>query len=292
MHPLDAISSILKDPPPSYAFELSEAGIAVAKTGKTPEIDFRPLPPGALAVSPVKDNVIQPDELVLAVQALAARNGKRRDAALILPDNSVRVAVLDFDSLPGDAKERLSLVRFRLRKSVPYEVESAALSYWPQPGTGHGGKLEVLVAVAPLETIARYEAPFRSAGLNPGLVTVSMLCALRLLQPSGVNVLVKLSGRVLTIVVTDQARVRLTRCLELPGATIADIAADLYPTFVYIDDTLKLKPDRMLLCGFGDLYEEARDRFKKELDIEVEPLRSSLGPAGPNNAGLLGYLAS
>ncbi len=289
---LNAVTSILKDPPPAYAFELSESGIAMARVGRVPEMDFRPLPPGAISVSPVRDNVIQPDELALAVRAMAPRNGRRRDAALILPDNSVRVAVLDFDSFPGDAKEQLSLVRFRLRKSVPYEVESAALSYWAQPGSGQGSKFDVVVAVAPLEVVARYEAPFRSAGLNPGLVTTSTLSTLRLVRPADVNVLVKLSGRVLTIAVADHARVRLMRCLELPAATVADIAADLYPTFVYIDDTLKVKPAHLLLCGFGDLYEEARSHFGRELRIEVEPLRSPLGPPGPNNAGLLGYLAS
>ena len=31
---------------------------------------------------------------------------KRRDVALILPDYCTRIAVLDFDSFPGDAKNR------------------------------------------------------------------------------------------------------------------------------------------------------------------------------------------
>jgi len=289
---LDTLAAILRDPPPAYAFELSESGIAMARTGKTPEMDFRPLPPGAISVSPIRDNVVQPDELALAVRSLAPQNGKRRKAALILPDYSARVFVLDFDSFPGDAKEQLSLVRFRIRKSIPYDVESAALSYWVQPGSGHGGKFDVVVAVAPLEVVSRFEAPFRSAGLNPGLVTISALCALRLVRPSGVSVLAKLSGQILTIAVADHARVRLIRCLELPAATVADVAADLYPTFVYIDDNLKVKATKLLLCGFGDLYQEAQQTFARDLGIEVEPLRSPLGPPGPYNAGLLGYLAS
>jgi hypothetical protein len=46
------------------------------------------------------------------------------------------------------------------------------------------------------------------------------------------------------------------------------------------------------LCGFGPLTDEAGRRFREELSVEVEPLRSPLGTPGENNAGLLGYLRS
>ena len=51
-----------------------------------------------------------------AVRALAAAGAprKRNDVALILPDYCTRIAVLDFDSFPSDAKEQLALIRFRL----------------------------------------------------------------------------------------------------------------------------------------------------------------------------------
>ncbi len=115
-------------------------------------------------------------------------SGKRgRKAALILPDHAVRIAVLDFDSLPEKEEERRSLLNFRLRKSVPFDVDEAALSYYPQDGK------KVLVALAPMEIVAHYEAPFRAAGLHPGLVTVSSLAALDLIPAEGSSVLARLS---------------------------------------------------------------------------------------------------
>ncbi len=48
---------------------------------------------------------------------------------LVIPDTSVRVFVLDFDSLPAKAAEAVPVLRFRLRKMVPFDVEHAALSY-------------------------------------------------------------------------------------------------------------------------------------------------------------------
>src|SRR5215472_15053358 len=170
---LDRLKSILEDPPPSMAFEISEAGIAAARIGAKTEMDFHPLKTGTLEVSPLKENVVDPDDFIAAVRALSATQAarKRRDVALILPDFSARIAVLDFDNFPADPKEQASLIRFRLKRSVPFDVETAALSYWAQ--TGANKTVDVVVVMAPLEIVARYEAPFRTAGMNPGLVTTS-----------------------------------------------------------------------------------------------------------------------
>jgi len=116
------------------AFEISEAGIAAARIGARAEMEWRPLKSGTLAVSPLKENVVDSDDFSMAVQALAGTQTARRrkDVALILPDFSARISVLDFDSFPTDAKEQAALVRFRLKRSVPFDVESAVVSYWAQ----------------------------------------------------------------------------------------------------------------------------------------------------------------
>jgi type IV pilus assembly protein PilM len=290
---LDKLKSLLQEAPPALAFEISEAGIAAARIGARAELDFLPLRPGTLAVSPVKENVLDPDEFVAAVRQLSGTQvaRKRRDAALILPDFSARVAVLDFDSFPKDPKEQAALVRFRLKRAVPFDVESAALSYFVQPG-GEKDKTDLVVVMAPLEIVSRYEAPFRTAGMNPGLITTSVLAALELAPEAGLSVLAKLTGRVLTVVVRDQARVKFIRCLELPTNDLDEVADILVPTFVYIEDNFARRPERLFLCGFGHDTSEAGARFSDELEVEAEPLRSPLGIPGEHNAGLLGYLRS
>src|SRR5436853_7824258 len=101
---LDKLKSLLQEPPPAMAFEISEAGIAAARIGARAELDFVPLKPGTLSVSPIKENVVDPDDFMLAVRNLANSNAarKRKDVALILPDFSARIAVLDFDRFPKD----------------------------------------------------------------------------------------------------------------------------------------------------------------------------------------------
>jgi type IV pilus assembly protein PilM len=274
------------------AFEISEAGIASARIGSRAELEFYPLKAGTLSVSPLKENVVDPDEFTLAVRAVANTQAarKRKDIALILPDYSTRMAVLDFDSFPSDPKEQASLVRFRVKRSVPFDVESAALSYFPQPAAGK--KVDVVVVLAPIEVVARYEAPFRSAGMNPGLVTTSSMAALELAPEGGLSVFAKLTGHTLSVLVRVGSSLKLVRCLELASAGLDDVAGVLLPTFVYIEDNLGGRAERLMLCGFGAQTEEAQRRFAEELGVEVAPLRSPLATPGENNAGLLGYLRS
>jgi type IV pilus assembly protein PilM len=274
------------------AFEISEAGIASARIGSRAELEFHPLKPGTLSVSPLKENVVDPDEFTMTVRAVANTQAarKRKDVALILPDYCTRMAVIDFDSFPSDPKEQASLVRFRVKRSVPFDVDSAALSYHPQPSSGK--RVDVVVTMAPLEVVSRYEAPFRSAGMNPGLVTTSSMAAIELAPEGGLSVFAKLTARVLSVVVRQGAVVKLVRCLELPSASLDDIAGVLLPTFVYIEDNLGGRAERLMLCGFGAQAEEAQRRFPEELGVEGSPVRSPLGTPAESNAGLLGYLRS
>ena len=288
---LDVFKSILRDPPPGMAFEISEEGIAAARIGAKVEMEFQPLRPGVLSISPVRENVLEEGEFLAAVKQVAATQAawKRKGAALILPDYSARIMVLDFDHFPADAKEQLALIRFRLKRSVPFDVDTAAISYAAQASAKN---TDVVVAMTPQEIVARYEAPFRAAGMNPGLVTMSSLAALELAPETGLNVLAKLAGRVLTVLVRNKSVLKMARCVELPSADLEDVAAVLAPTFVYVEDNLGGRAEKLTLCGFGAETEEAQRRFTEELGVEVEPLRSPLGTPGEENAGLLGYLRS
>ena len=288
---LDSIKSILIDPPPGMAFEVSEAGIAAARIGHRTELDFRPLEPGVLAISPLKENVLDEAAFKSAVKALATAHAARKgkDATLILPDFSTRTTVLDFDTFPSDVEEQLGLIRFRLKRSVPFDVESAAVSYVAQPGPK---RFDVVVVMTPRDIVSRFEAPFRAAGLNPGLVTSSSLAALQLAPEGGLTMVAKLTGKSITLLVRDKATLKLVRCLDLPSNELEDITAVLVPTFVYMEDNLGGRADKLLLCGFGARTDEAKRQFEQELTVEVDELRSPLGVPGEHNAGLLGYLRS
>src|ERR1700722_10501391 len=118
------ITHLVNDPPPENIFELSEAGIAYSRNGET---GFQAFEPGVLAASPLSDNILRADVVTSALARIAPPNGaKRRPAALILPDYAVRVSLLDFDSFPSAPEEQLPLVRFRVKKTIPFDIDSAA----------------------------------------------------------------------------------------------------------------------------------------------------------------------
>ena len=290
---LKQFARLVQDPPPEYVFEISEAGIAWARRGAAAQAAFQPLEAGVISVSPLKDNVLKPDALSVAVKQLTNGHGtrKRRRAALILPDHSARVAVFDFDAFPSAAVEQEALVRFRMKKAASMDVDSSAVSFHAQPRPG-GKHYDVVVAIIPLETVARYEAPFRAAGFQPGFVTTSALAALELVHEGGLSLSARLSGRVISVCVNSGNVLRLMRTMELPEVSAAEVMSILYPTVAFMEDDLGGKPGKMFSCGFGPITEDLRAQCETELGLALEPLRSRFGTPGQSNAGLLGYLES
>jgi type IV pilus assembly protein PilM len=287
---LDRLTHLLTEPPPDYAFELSEKGIAWARPGTPGQPSFETLDPEVLAVSPLRDNVLKPEALRERVGRIAGANGsrKRRRAVLILPDFCARVAVLDFDTFPKDETEQMSLVRFRMKRSVPFDFESAMIRYHPQTDSATG-RIELIVVAASLDIIARYEAPFRSAGLHAGHVTTSTLAALELDGRAGVSLLAKLTGRVLSAAVLKNGILRMLRTVELHEVSHDEIMAVLFPTTAYVEDELETRPERLLTCG---LETRLAHQVAEDLGVPSEPLKSRWGTPAEHNAGLLGYLES
>src|SRR5580704_10655461 len=292
---MPSLANLLKDPPPTHAFELSEEGISFAPVAQPASAQFARFEPGVLLVSPVHENIQQPHVLLEHISSVVPANGHRkRRAALILPDYCARIAVLDFDTFPADPDEQQALVRFRLKKSVPFEVDTAMVSYVEQPRTsnGAGAKVEILAAVMSSEIVVQYEAPFRAAGFHPGLVTTSSIAALNLLEANGITLLVKLGGRVLSVLVLKDNAVKLARCIEMDQAGVLDIESVLHPTIAYIEDELKSRPQLVWLAGFGGEAGELAPRWESEWGVAVQPIRSRFGSPDRNNSGLLGYLES
>lgn len=282
---LDNLLAILRDPPPEFAIEIGAGGIAMSRTKPPAAVQHVTLPQGVITPSPVKGNVQEPAILAEAVRKLippAAARG-RRNATLILPDNCVRIAVLDFDTLPPKEEERRPLIKFRLRKSVPFDIDEAALSYFSQ------AEKKVLAVVSPQEIVAQYEAPFRAAGLQPGLVTVSSLAMLDLIPSTGSVVVARRSPGALTAIGLKDGIVTIARSLELSDSEAADplneIADDIYPTLAYIEDQTGARPEKLYIAGFGEEAETAGTRLSIELEIPVEPLNEPY-------PGLAGYLKS
>jgi type IV pilus assembly protein PilM len=278
----------IAEPPPALAIEIAEQGLSVGRPGR-PGLEFHDLPLDAVKVNPSQANFLAPELVQSRLNPL--RNGSNR-LALLLPDFSARVAVMSFDEFPKSEEERVALIKFRLKKSVPFEIDSARISCHVQPARQTGKQEVVAVAVAK-PVIDQYEDAMQAVGWQTGLVTISSLAALDLLPDNGVTLMVRLNGRTLTLAVKQDSRLRLFRCLELSELSLTEVEDAIYPTAAYVEDELKSKVDRLVACGFGSTVDSLTANWQQHYpQCTVEPLRARNGQFSVNatNAGLVGYL--
>ena len=86
------------------------------------------LPPGALVPSAVEANIIN-GRLGAAIAGVCSRLHARDESlALILPDPVIRVFVQHFDDFPRSKEEAEPMLRWKLKKSVPFEVDETLIS--------------------------------------------------------------------------------------------------------------------------------------------------------------------
>ena len=185
-------------------------------------------------------------------ETLGALNSRSRDVIAVLPDAAVRVMLLDFETLPANRTEAESVVRFRLKKSLPFDLDKAKISYHAQQSANG---LKVVAAVALSSVIEDYESVFREAGYSPGIVLPSMLAALGAAEATRPTLVVKVDSRTTSIAILDKNQLLLFRTLENPrGVTITgeQLAEEVYPSVVFFQDTYQLNIEQIFVAGLAD----------------------------------------
>jgi type IV pilus assembly protein PilM len=251
---------------PPVAVEISPEGVLAAArpsararrgasdTAQGNVFAFVPLSPGALIPGIEETNLRAPEAVTAAIRsALDEISPRSRALTLILPDAVVRVFVLDFDSLPAKPAEALPVVRFRLRKMVPFEVEHAGVSYQLLSQTE--SECKVLAAVVPGPILAEYESAVRAAGYEPGAVLSSTLAALEALDSLGAIMAANLSARAITTSIATGQELLLYRTLDLPEdplQRLSEIQRSIAVASAYFEDKLGSQPRTLYYAGVQD----------------------------------------
>ena len=269
---LDAI------PHPAMAIEISESSVAAIRW---PQHAIEPLAAGAVAPSPVEMNLADASAVGAAVRRVLDRMpGRGPDVALLIPDQVVRVFLLHFETLPRRSEEAIPLLRWRLKKSVPFDVEDTVVSYLAQPGPPDGpARVEVLTAVARQGVVRQYEEAVEGAGLKPGVVMSSTLATLSYFDDDRPTLLARLIGRTLTTVIVRGPSLCVYRCTEMPAAADAlapqSLLDEIYPAVAYYQDTWRGNVETVCLAGLGDRFEDFRRAVETELRVSVSRLTPS-----------------
>jgi type IV pilus assembly protein PilM len=273
----------------------------LAEDGRSLEASAaRELAPGSVIPDLVEVNLRQGDAVKEAVSsALGSLAGRSRDVIAIVPDAAVRVVLLEFDALPSDAEEAAGVVRFRMKKSLPFDVDKARVSYHAQKVKDG---VKVVAAVALASVVEDYEAAFRNAGFSPGVVLPSMLAALGAAAGERPTLVVKVDARTTSIAILNADQLQLFRTLDnTRGVTITgdQLAEEVYPSVVFFQDTYHLNIEKIFVAGLSDTSGAApalRSQTGAEVQELVSPsqLGTSSGGSVPRwrMAGVVGALIS
>jgi type IV pilus assembly protein PilM len=291
---------------PPVAVELSPQGVmAAASPGPDQPLvyAFEPLPAGALIPGIGEHNLRAPEAVANAIRtALGQVSPRTRAVTVVLPDTVVRVFVLDFDSLPSKAAEAIPVLRFRLRKMIPFDVEHAGLSY--QILVENKTECKVLVAVLPGLILAEYEAAVHEAGYEPGAVLPASLAALGAIDSPEPVLAANLGAQALTTCITEGHDLLLYRTLDLPeepAQRLAEVQRGIAVAAAYYEDKLGARPKLLYYAGIGAGGNSSAEDFARWIDdseLTVADLapRPETGAATPlgnlmSLAGVVGALA-
>ncbi|MEQ1472951.1 MAG: pilus assembly protein PilM [Candidatus Acidiferrum sp.] len=265
-------------PHPPLAIEITPERVAAARYGRTGAVDgyaVEALPPRAIVASAVESNIGNAAAVKLAVSNACVRlRAKDEDVALILPDPVIRVFVQHFDEFPRSAQEAEPMLRWKLKKSVPFEVDETLISYMRQSPREEG--VDIVTALARLRIIREYEALAEAAGLHPGVVLSSSLAAITLLDDHRPTLLARVSANSLTTAIVREGVLCGYRCTELPAQgddlTPQMLLEEIYPVAAFYQDTWREGVQGVCLTGLGARLPEFIPPFEEEFKCHVGSL--------------------
>jgi len=277
-------------------FRSGEVVIARFDEGGRGEMDLclrAPIPPGVVDFSMLRPNLIEPEALAAFIQKLFDEAGvKGGRIGLTLPDMLARISVVELPGAPRSSAEAKELLRFRLKKSLPFDVDEARLSYQAMPGDSPS----FLTGIMREEVAAQYEKLFADIGFHVGVTETSSLSLLKLWEPVVAETLspeqdyffLNLEETYFTVsLVRSRSRLVLVRTVghrsplldtealdlrERPSYEAEDLLRELLPTFIYYQEKLggsslarvyyrSLRPDLGELAGV----------LEEQFDVPAEP---------------------
>jgi type IV pilus assembly protein PilM len=240
-------ASWFASPPPSVAVDVGAGRVTAVVLGT---VDGAPavtalaterLPDGLVAPSLTTPNLTDKAAVAAAVQrALKAVGASRGRVALVIPDGAAKVSVVRFESVPAKPEDLAQLVRWQVRKTVPFPLEQAQVT-WTR-GVADATGVDYVVTVARQDIVADYEQAVAAAGVHVGLVDlatfnlVNLLLADRTAPAEGDWLLVHVTPESSTMAIVRDGALLLFRHRPLDAeGSLADLG---HQTAMYYEDRL------------------------------------------------------
>jgi type IV pilus assembly protein PilM len=166
------------------------------------------------------------------------------------------------------------MLRWKLKKSVPFEVDETLISYMRQ--APREGGVDVVTALGRLRIVREYESAAEQSGLQPGVVLSASLAAVALLADQRPALLARVSGTSLTTAIVREGVLCGYRCTELPAQvgllTPQMLLEEIYPVAAYYQDTWQEGIQSVRVAGLGTRLPEFVAPLESEFHCEVHSL--------------------
>jgi type IV pilus assembly protein PilM len=285
---MSGLRSLFGAPPPTVGIEIAANRVTVVRLvpGSSPpavgSATAEPLAPGVVVPALNEPNIRDRGAVFNALRrALDRTAARRKRAVLVVPDTTAKVSLLRFEKVPARHADLVELIRWQVKKSVPFPVEDAQLTFAPTGTVTEGGR-EFLVVLARRDVVTEYESVCQDAGVQVGVVDLATLNLVNAVvaagaAPDGDWLLVNAAGEYLSVAILRGTDVLFFRHRGSEGEdTLADV---VHQTAMYYEDRLQGRGfTRVLLGGegagatAGDAAAAVRQQLEQRLRVRVDSI--------------------
>jgi type IV pilus assembly protein PilM len=244
-----------------------------------------PLLAGALIPSPTSANVLDRPAVVSAIGRLFERMGGRpRRVGLVVPDLVAKVSLVRLEQVPTRALDREQLVRWQVRKTLPFPIEEAQVTFVPGLVTDEWH--EFIVSIARRTVIEEYEQLCAAVGAHAGLVDLSTFSVINAVlaggSPGGDWLLLHVASDSASVAIVRGEHLIVFRCRPADDdVTLADV---VHQTAMYYEDRLKGSGFTRVLLAHAGLETANVDEIRRGLE---ERLGVAVAIVDPRSAAAL-----
>ena len=244
------------------------------------------LSPEGVRASLLSSHVVIPPEVEQKVASILDRSrAKIKKLSLLLPDNVVKVVILDnLQRLPHREGETLKLIQWKLKKTLPFRVEEAAIGF--QPLVSRDGSPKLLVAIVKREVREQFEKLFAPLEIVPGLVIPSSFGLLNFCHwsmPRGVGdtserMLINFAERYISVMIFRGEELIFFRTKDLgEGLSVSSgfqiPLRELYSSYIYYKEHLGGDGLKMVyLGGISPRLTQLKSQITENFDFRVETI--------------------
>jgi len=234
-----------------------------------------PLPEGALVPSLTAENLRDRGAVTAALVRVFERIGGRpRRVGLIVPDPIAKVSLVRFQQVPERTQDLDQLVRWQVKKTAPFPIEEAQVSY--AFGMLAADGQDFVVSLARRSIVEAYEKVCADAGAHAGIVDLATFNVVNAVVASSAPIT---EDWLLVHVATDYASIAIVRGEHLiffrnrasdADGTLADL---VHQTAMYYEDRLEGTGFvRVVLAGAGagEDVDQVRRNLEERLTTQVE----------------------